>query len=159
MKALSVKQPWAWAIIHGGKTIENRPQANPLFAVQSRFMPQHSHGVSGSFQLAFASRRPRRSGLSARSSVLLMSLTAFRNTARSGSKGRSAIFLRTHVRCGHRCHAKALLASGRFQLIFSAVAGSNPKFFIGSPISRQVSRSADVPVRIFLFPFQPSRNG
>jgi len=24
MKALSVKQPWAWAIIHGGKTIENR---------------------------------------------------------------------------------------------------------------------------------------
>lgn len=24
MKALSIKQPWAWAIIHGGKTIENR---------------------------------------------------------------------------------------------------------------------------------------
>ena len=24
MKGLSVRQPWAWAIIHGGKTIENR---------------------------------------------------------------------------------------------------------------------------------------
>lgn len=24
MKALTVKQPWAWAIIHGGKDIENR---------------------------------------------------------------------------------------------------------------------------------------
>ncbi|MEW6614015.1 MAG: ASCH domain-containing protein [Thermodesulfobacteriota bacterium] len=24
MKALSIKQPWAWAIIHGGKDIENR---------------------------------------------------------------------------------------------------------------------------------------
>ena len=25
MKAVSVKQPWGWAIIFGGKTIENRP--------------------------------------------------------------------------------------------------------------------------------------
>ena len=24
MKAISIKQPWAWAIIHGGKDIENR---------------------------------------------------------------------------------------------------------------------------------------
>lgn len=24
IKALSVRQPWAWAIIHGGKDIENR---------------------------------------------------------------------------------------------------------------------------------------
>jgi hypothetical protein len=24
MKALSVQQPWAWAIVHGGKDIENR---------------------------------------------------------------------------------------------------------------------------------------
>ena len=24
MKALTVKQPWAWAIIHGGKDVENR---------------------------------------------------------------------------------------------------------------------------------------
>ncbi|MGB6179982.1 MAG: ASCH domain-containing protein [Rhodococcus sp. (in: high G+C Gram-positive bacteria)] len=26
MKALTVQQPWAWAILHGGKTIENRTQ-------------------------------------------------------------------------------------------------------------------------------------
>lgn len=24
MKALTVKQPWAWALIHGGKNVENR---------------------------------------------------------------------------------------------------------------------------------------
>lgn len=27
MKALTVQQPWAWAIIHGGKSVENRTQA------------------------------------------------------------------------------------------------------------------------------------
>jgi hypothetical protein len=26
MKALSIKQPWAWAILHAGKAIENRPR-------------------------------------------------------------------------------------------------------------------------------------
>lgn len=26
MKAITVKQPWAWAIIHGGKDVENRSQ-------------------------------------------------------------------------------------------------------------------------------------
>ena len=30
MKALSVRQPWAWAIIHAGKTIENRPRRTHL---------------------------------------------------------------------------------------------------------------------------------
>src|SRR5262245_15449329 len=28
MRALTVRQPWAWAIIHGGKDIENRTWAN-----------------------------------------------------------------------------------------------------------------------------------
>lgn len=27
MKALTVQQPWAWAIVHGGKNVENRTQA------------------------------------------------------------------------------------------------------------------------------------
>lgn len=27
MKALTVQQPWTWAILHGGKDVENRPQA------------------------------------------------------------------------------------------------------------------------------------
>jgi hypothetical protein len=26
MKALTIRQPWAWAIIHGGKDVENRPR-------------------------------------------------------------------------------------------------------------------------------------
>jgi hypothetical protein len=29
MKAITVKQPWAWAIIHGGKDIENKRQGLP----------------------------------------------------------------------------------------------------------------------------------
>jgi hypothetical protein len=27
MKALTVQQPWAWAVVHGGKDVENRTQA------------------------------------------------------------------------------------------------------------------------------------
>lgn len=27
MKAVTVQQPWAWAIVHGGKDVENRTQA------------------------------------------------------------------------------------------------------------------------------------
>lgn len=27
MRALTVQQPWAWAIVHGGKDVENRTQA------------------------------------------------------------------------------------------------------------------------------------
>jgi hypothetical protein len=27
MRALTVQQPWAWAIVHGGKVVENRTQA------------------------------------------------------------------------------------------------------------------------------------
>jgi len=26
VKALSIRQPWAWAILHAGKDIENRPE-------------------------------------------------------------------------------------------------------------------------------------
>jgi hypothetical protein len=29
MKAISVRPPWAWAIIHGGKDVENRGQPSP----------------------------------------------------------------------------------------------------------------------------------
>jgi hypothetical protein len=28
MRALTVRQPWAWAIIHGGKDVENRSWTN-----------------------------------------------------------------------------------------------------------------------------------
>jgi hypothetical protein len=30
MKALSVKQPWAWAIMHAGKDVDNRPKRTHL---------------------------------------------------------------------------------------------------------------------------------
>jgi hypothetical protein len=28
-RAISVRQPWAWAIVHGGKTVENRGRREP----------------------------------------------------------------------------------------------------------------------------------
>lgn len=30
MRALSIRQPWAWAILHAGKDIENRPRRTHL---------------------------------------------------------------------------------------------------------------------------------
>lgn len=29
MRAITVQQPWAWAIVHGGKTVENRGRREP----------------------------------------------------------------------------------------------------------------------------------
>lgn len=48
MKALSVRQPWAWAIIHGGKTIENRPrrtQFRGTVAIHASLQPHHNWDV------------------------------------------------------------------------------------------------------------------
>ncbi len=36
MKALSIQQPWAWLILHGGKDIENRSWKLPKAMVGQR---------------------------------------------------------------------------------------------------------------------------
>lgn len=43
MKALSIKQPWAWLIIHGGKDIENRTWHTKL---RGRFLVHASQGMT-----------------------------------------------------------------------------------------------------------------
>lgn len=43
MKALSIKQPWAWLIIHGGKDIENRTWHTKF---RGRFLVHASKGVT-----------------------------------------------------------------------------------------------------------------
>lgn len=43
MKALSIKQPWAWLIIHGGKDIENRSWHTKF---RGRFLVHASMGMS-----------------------------------------------------------------------------------------------------------------
>ncbi|CAK9889160.1 ASCH domain-containing protein [Pseudomonas fluorescens] len=43
MKALSIKQPWAWLIIHGGKDIENRTWHTKL---RGRFLVHASKGMT-----------------------------------------------------------------------------------------------------------------
>lgn len=43
MKALSIKQPWAWLIIHGGKDIENRSWRTKF---RGRFLVHASSGCT-----------------------------------------------------------------------------------------------------------------
>lgn len=43
MKALSIKQPWAWLIIHGGKDIENRSWHTKF---RGRFLVHASKGCT-----------------------------------------------------------------------------------------------------------------
>ncbi|RRW59514.1 ASCH domain-containing protein [Pseudomonas fulva] len=43
MKALSIKQPWAWLIIHGGKDIENRTWHTKF---RGRFLVHASKGMT-----------------------------------------------------------------------------------------------------------------
>src|SRR5215831_19333618 len=48
MKALSIRQPWAWAIIHGGKDIENRDWKpnNPGRRFRGQFLIHASKGMT-----------------------------------------------------------------------------------------------------------------
>ena len=51
MKALSIKQPWAWLIIHGGKDIENRTWHTKF---RGRFLVHAAQGMtSNEFTNAF----------------------------------------------------------------------------------------------------------
>lgn len=43
MKALSIRQPWAWLIIHGGKTIENRSWHTKF---RGRFLVHAAQGMT-----------------------------------------------------------------------------------------------------------------
>jgi hypothetical protein len=43
MKALSIRQPWAWLIIHGGKDIENRTWHTKL---RGRFLVHAAKGMT-----------------------------------------------------------------------------------------------------------------
>jgi hypothetical protein len=43
MKALSIRQPWAWLIVHGGKDVENRTWHTKL---RGRFLVHASAGMT-----------------------------------------------------------------------------------------------------------------
>lgn len=48
MKALSIRQPWAWAILHAGKDIENRDwrPSNPGVKFRGEFLIHASKGMA-----------------------------------------------------------------------------------------------------------------
>lgn len=56
MKALSIRQPWAWLIVHGGKDIENRrwPTAyrGPLLIHAAKGMTDAEYGSARDFAQA-----------------------------------------------------------------------------------------------------------
>lgn len=55
MKVLSIKQPWAWLIIHGGKDIENRKWRTKF---RGRFMVHASKAVDREAMKWFAIEYP-----------------------------------------------------------------------------------------------------
>jgi hypothetical protein len=48
MKALSIRQPWAWAILHAGKDVENRDwqRSNPGLRFRGDFLIHASGGMT-----------------------------------------------------------------------------------------------------------------
>lgn len=51
MKALSIRQPWAWLIVHGGKDVENRTWHTKL---RGRFLVHASAGMTrNEYSVAF----------------------------------------------------------------------------------------------------------
>jgi hypothetical protein len=55
VKALSIKQPWAWLIIHGGKDIENRKWKTKF---RGRFLVHASKGFDHDAAARFADILP-----------------------------------------------------------------------------------------------------
>ena len=53
MRAISVRQPWAWAILKGGKNVENRPRRDPWRSAVGQRVWVHASltlGAVGDFQ-------------------------------------------------------------------------------------------------------------
>jgi hypothetical protein len=73
VKAISVKQPWAWAIMHGGKIIENRSQMwnyrGPLAIASSKAWANEGF-ADQRVREAFAARHPELSGFGGQDELL-----------------------------------------------------------------------------------------
>ncbi|QLG96669.1 ASCH domain-containing protein (plasmid) [Pseudomonas yamanorum] len=59
MKTLSIRQPWAWLIVHGGKDIENRSW---LTKYRGRFLVHAGSGMTKK-EYAFAAEYAKRLGV------------------------------------------------------------------------------------------------
>jgi hypothetical protein len=62
MRALTVQQPWAWAIVHGGKDVENRTQEwsyrGPLLIHAGLAKPEKHNLASAAHRAAHGSEVP-----------------------------------------------------------------------------------------------------
>ena len=67
MKALSIRQPWAWAILHAGKTVENRSRPTrhrgPLLIHASKSRRTSDAWPSAEWRKRFGIERPPRAEL------------------------------------------------------------------------------------------------
>lgn len=65
-KAFSVRQPWAWAIVHGGKRIENRRSSSPWRKAIGQSLWIHASGSMTPGEYSEALGFMRESGLTIR---------------------------------------------------------------------------------------------
>src|SRR5580704_17656926 len=67
MKALSIHQPWAWAILHAGKTVENRTwptrYRGPLLIHASKARSSYDRGAQIDWAQAYGVASPPWEGL------------------------------------------------------------------------------------------------
>lgn len=67
MKAISIRQPWAWAILHAGKRIENRTRywshRGPVLLHASKGMTEREFEEAASFIWRLSQRAPTREEL------------------------------------------------------------------------------------------------
>ena len=86
MKALSIRQPWAWAIIHAGKDIENRGWSTsyrgPLLIYAAKGMTRDEYEACLDTMLRISRTHPFPSGFS---------LPGFDELARGGIIGKARL--------------------------------------------------------------------
>lgn len=90
MKALSIRQPWAWAILHAGKDVENRDwqERNPGRRFRGRFLIHASGGMTRAEYEDFLSFAHH---VSLARPLPLLALPSFQSLLRGGIVGSATI--------------------------------------------------------------------
>lgn len=126
MRILTVRQPWAWAIIHGGKDVENRTRniagdyRGPVaIHVAKRLPPFQEHWDAGTAIAAIAGRRPLFHDMRSMGAIIgVVDLIDVHSASVIGGCGRMDNNCAEHpAGCRHHCSPWAMgpAADGWFQ--------------------------------------------
>lgn len=79
-RALSIRQPWAWAIVRAGKDIENRPWSTayrgPICVHASGGMTAREYAEASAFMLSIGIETPRKESLDRGGIIAVASIVA-----------------------------------------------------------------------------------